>query len=90
MDRPALARVTAWERGEVALDNVSLAEAVAEMNRYSREQIVLAGPGLKEIRVSGIFQAGDSANFARAVSRAYNIKVDPRPDGVIALSATDK
>jgi transmembrane sensor len=92
VDRPALARVTAWERGEVALDNMSLADAVAEMNRYSREPLAIVGPGLEEVRVSGIFQAGDSANFARALSRAYHIRVEHRPDGVTALSrpiATD-
>jgi transmembrane sensor len=83
IDRPALERVTAWERGEVALDNTLLVDAVTEMNRYSREQIVIADPALAAIRVSGIFQAGDSANFVQAVTRTYHIRVLHQPEALI-------
>jgi transmembrane sensor len=83
IDRPALERVTAWERGEVALDNTLLGEAVTEMNRYSRQKIVIEDPALAAIRVSGIFQAGDSANFAQAVARTYHMRVLHQPDAIL-------
>ena len=88
LDRPALERVTAWERGQVALDNTSLADAVAEMNRYSHEQILIEDPALAAIRVSGIFQAGDSTNFVQAVARAYHLRVLQQPQGLV-LAAGD-
>jgi transmembrane sensor len=75
IDRPSLQRVIAWERGQVALDDTSLAAAVAEMNRYSHRRIVIVDPGIAAIRVSGIFQAGDSASFAQAVARLHHLKV---------------
>jgi len=84
-DRPALEAVIAWERGQVVLDNTALADAVAEMNRYSREQIVIEDPALGAIRVSGIFQAGDSADFVQAVVRAYHIKALRQPDAVVLV-----
>jgi transmembrane sensor len=83
IDRPALERVTAWERGQVALDNTSLADAVTEMNRYSREQIVIEDRALAAIRVSGIFQAGDSANFVQAVARTYHMRVRRQPEAIV-------
>ena len=86
LDRPAPERITAWLRGEVALDNTSLADAVAEMNRYSHQRIVADDPALAAIRVSGIFQAGDLANFAQAVARMHHIKVLNQQDEIVLMT----
>jgi transmembrane sensor len=75
IDRAAIERVTAWERGQVALDNTALADAVAELNRYSRERIVIDDASLAAIHVSGVFQAGDSPNFAAAVARTFHLTI---------------
>jgi transmembrane sensor len=79
IDRPPLNRVTAWQRGQVAFDNTSLADAVAEMNRYSSIRLVVEDPNAARIRVSGVFRVGDSANFAEAVARTYHLQL--RHDG---------
>jgi transmembrane sensor len=73
LDRPQLEKVTAWQRGQVSLDNLSLADAVAEMNRYSTMQLRIERPEAAALRVSGIFRAGDSGSFARAVSETYGL-----------------
>lgn len=86
LDRPAPERITAWLRGEVALDNTSLADAVAEMNRYSQQRIVADDPALAAIRVSGIFRAGDLANFAQAVARMHHIKVLNQKDEIVLMT----
>jgi transmembrane sensor len=76
VDRPRLDQVVAWKRSEALFDNASLAEAVAEMNRYSRTPIVLtddlAGAGW---RISGQYRAGDNAGFARAVAAVHGLVV---------------
>ena len=87
IDRPSLEQVTAWKHGQVTLDNTSLADAVAEMNRYSRQQIVIEDPSTAAIRVSGIFEAGDSENFAEAVARTYHLRAPSRASDVIVLTA---
>lgn len=86
LDRPAPERITAWLRGEVALDNTSLADAVAEMNRYSHQRIVADDPELAAIRVSGIFKAGDLVNFAQAVARMYHVKVLNQQDMIVLMA----
>ncbi|RQO61334.1 iron dicitrate transport regulator FecR [Paucibacter sp. KBW04] len=74
VDRPRMEQVLAWKRGEALFDDVSLLDAVVEMNRYSAVPIRLAeSGGLDELRVSGLFQTGDNANFARAVAALHGL-----------------
>lgn len=87
IDRPRLAAVTAWERGQVVFDDTSLASAVAQMNRYSHVKILIADPAASAIRVSGVFGTGDSANFVAAVTKAYQLKATAYSDRYIILSA---
>ncbi len=76
VDRPPIDEVVAWKRGEAVFEDVSLADAVAEMNRYNRTQIVLlGGPSVANLRVSGMFRTGDAANFAQAVAALHGLVV---------------
>jgi transmembrane sensor len=83
LDEPPLERMTAWRRGEVVLDKTRLADAVAEMNRYSDRQLIIENPVTADIPVSGIFRAGDSARFARAVAETYGLQVRDAPRRII-------
>jgi len=89
IDRPSLDLITAWERGQVVLDNTPLTEAVAEMNRYSSRRIVIS-PAMRSIRVSGVFEVGDSASFAAALARAYHLNESTRSGGDIVLSSPEQ
>jgi transmembrane sensor len=73
-DRPRMDGVLAWKRGEADFDDVSLPEALAEMNRYSTTSIVVR-PGLEMLRVSGVYKTGDNAGFARAVAELHGLTV---------------
>lgn len=75
--------MTAWQRGQVVLDSTPLADAVAEMNRYSTVRLVIEEPGAAAMRISGVFRAGDSADFARAVARTYRLHVVDRQGEII-------
>jgi len=87
VDRPPLERVTAWQRGQVAFDNTLLKDAVTEMNRYSTVRLKVEDPSAAAIRVSGIFRAGDSANFAQAVAKTYRLEVRDQAEEVILAGA---
>lgn len=71
-----LDRALAWRRGQVVLDNVALADAAAEMNHYSTLQVVVADARLRGLRVSGTFNAGDSAAFVEAVQSYFPVRVE--------------
>jgi transmembrane sensor len=89
LDRPDIEAVTAWRRGEVVLDHTSLADAIAEMNRYSAVPLVLSTRAAAAIEVSGIFRAGDSSRFARAIADTYGIEVKEEGDRIL-LAGTPK
>jgi transmembrane sensor len=81
VDRPPVDQMIAWRRNEAVFDDASLAQAVAEMNRYSPTPVVLVDDGaLADLRVSGLFHTGDSAGFARAVAALHGLVVRERPD----------
>ncbi|HEU6454889.1 MAG TPA: iron dicitrate transport regulator FecR, partial [Roseateles sp.] len=83
VDRPQIDALLAWKRGFVVLDDVALAAAVADMNRYSRVQIVLDdAEALAAMRVSGAFRVGDNEVFARAVATLHGLVVRPRDGGL--------
>lgn len=86
LDQPPLDKVLAWQRREVAFDDTALVDAIAEMNRYSRVPLVVEGERADEIRVTGLFRAGDSLSFARALSHAFPIFVE-QEQGRILLHA---
>jgi transmembrane sensor len=76
VDRPNVERVLAWKRDEAVFDDTSLADAVAEMNRYNRTPIVLLdGLASAGLRVSGLYHTGDSSGFANAVAALHGLQV---------------
>jgi len=75
LDRPNLEAVTAWRRGEVVLDHTRLKDAIAELNRYSPVKLQVSSPSAETIEISGIFRAGDSERFARAIADTYALEV---------------
>lgn len=88
--RPApvdVAVETAWTQGRVTFRDVPLAQAVAEINRYSRRHVVL-GPGAPaQERVTGVFDTGDTRAFVDGVTTMLDLKSTPRPDGGVELTA---
>ena len=86
LDRPNVERVLAWKRDEAVFDDTSLADAVAEMNRYNRTPIVLLD-GLESdgLRVSGLYHTGDSTGFASAVAALHGLEVREE-DGRLELA----
>lgn len=71
-----LDRDLAWRQGQLIFDDVALADAAAEMNRYSTLQVVVADPRLKSLRISGAFKAGQSRAFVEAVQLYFPVRAE--------------
>lgn len=84
LDMPPIEKVTAWRSGHVDLVDVSLADAAAEMNRYSRTQLLIEQPAAAALRVSGVFRTGDIESFANAIAETYGLRVTAQ-DGSVLL-----
>ena len=76
LDRPNIEHLTAWQRGEVVLDDVPISDAAAEMNRYSTLPVTLVNmESIGTLRISGVMRAGDSEAFAHAVASLHGLIV---------------
>lgn len=70
-------RVTSWREGRLIFEDEPLADAVAEMNRYSTTRILLSDPALERLRVSGVFKTGQTQGFVEALVAYFPIVVSP-------------
>jgi transmembrane sensor len=85
VDRPELSRVTAWERGRVEFDETPLEDATSEMNRYTTTRLIVSDSGVAQLRIGGVFRAGDSDEFVKIVTAAFGLRAE-RNGGDIVLS----
>lgn len=81
------ANVTAWTQGRVVFEGTSLADAVAEVNRYGGAVVILDSPALAGEPISGTFQAGDTQSFAKAVASFLPMRERRDENGQIHLVA---
>ncbi len=89
VDRPVIEKLTAWQQGRVQIDNLTLAEAVEEMNRYNAVQLAVEGAQAAQLRISGMFRIGDVQSFADAVAQTHGLHVQEE-DRRIVLSGTPR
>jgi transmembrane sensor len=80
-------RVTSWRRGQVIFENTRLADAVAELNRYSDIKIELTDPALADLRLSGGFATGHPNLFIEAITTYFPIQAAKVDDHAVILSA---
>ena len=63
------------------------AEAVAQMNRYSDRQIVIADPALSRIRLGGRFTTTNPNDLLTALHASFGIRSQRSENGAITLTA---
>jgi transmembrane sensor len=80
-----LEAATAWRQGKVIFRSESLGEAVRRVNRYSSLQLEVDDPALAGLKVSGVFESGDTQAFADAVESYLPVVADYSESGAIRL-----
>ena len=69
-----MARRLAWTK-RLVFTGQTLAEAVAEFNRYNSCRLVIADPAVAELQVGGTFSATDLDSFIVALDRTLHVRV---------------
>lgn len=90
VEAPAVARVDVekqllWRQSRVEFDDIPVAQAVAELNRYSLQPIVIADSRAGSMRISGVFRTGDPEAFADLVGAMLPISASENGRGEIEL-----
>ena len=73
----------AWRTGQLVFDGDSVAEAVAEFNRYNVRKIEVADAGLGEQKMVGRFRTNEPDAFARAVATLMKARAEMHSDRII-------
>jgi len=78
--------VAPWREHRISFVDVTLAQAVAEMERYGDTRIRLSDPALAALRLSGTFDPRDLATFRRILPRALPIRLQEH-EGALEVQA---
>jgi transmembrane sensor len=82
-ERRDLYAATAWQSGRAVFNDRSVAQAIAEMNRYSRRPIVVADESVARMRISGTYDIGDTDAFATSLAALLPIRVTREPGRIV-------
>jgi transmembrane sensor len=81
-----VSRQLAWREGLLVFEGERLADAAAQVNRYSAKPVVIDDKALASRVVVGVFRIGDVQSFSRAAAEAFGAKVSEE-DGALHLTA---
>jgi transmembrane sensor len=79
----------AWQTGQIVFENVTLAEAARELNRYSVVKID-TDFAVAPLRISGVFHVGDNVAFAQLAAQLLPLAVHVETDRVQLTKAASR
>lgn len=82
------ALATSWSEGRLVFRNTPLREAVAEVNRYLPQKIVLDAGSTEAVAVNGVFLTGDRDAFVAAATDLFGLVARTQADGSVRLTAS--
>jgi len=74
-----------WRRGVLVFDHTTLADAAAELNRYNREQIIVADPDVRRRIIGATIPINGVEAFTRVAEQIFHVHVE-KNDSEIILS----
>ncbi|MFT4076895.1 MAG: FecR domain-containing protein [Asticcacaulis sp.] len=77
-----ITRQLAWRDGKIELAGETLAEAIAQFNRFNRRQLVLTDKALADQRLYGLFRADDPVAFSKAIEVSLDASVHIEPNQI--------
>lgn len=80
-----LSQATAWQTGKLVFKDATLATVVADVNRYSDRALVIGDERIRDLRVTGLFEAGDFEQVAQALARTLPVTLDSADAARIVL-----
>ncbi len=80
----SLDRTSAWESGQLAFDDESLASVAQRVSRYTAHPVTVA-PDAASLKMSGIFNAGDLSTFVDTVTHYLPVEASDASDGSVVL-----
>jgi transmembrane sensor len=78
-----LADDLAWRHGGLVFHNASLADAVAQFNRYGKVKLVVSDPRVAGLTINGAFRAAGSEEFAGVAHEIFGLRIERRENEIV-------
>jgi len=82
-------RSLSWESGQLEFVDEPLAVAIERVNRYTRNPIAIGDAAAGNVRISGVFSAGDTRAFIDGVTAVAPIRAAERNGQEVLWSSRD-
>ena len=86
---PNSAQVPAWHHGKLKFSGEPLEQVVEEISRYSPLSIVILDSELRDLRIGGLFDVGETKKMFQALESGFGIKVSYINENLIHLTAAE-
>jgi transmembrane sensor len=78
-------KVRAWQAQRILIADESLAEALADYNRYTKIPITIGDPALASRHINGVFRIGDESAFLNALQQGLHLTVTHTDSSIVLL-----
>ena len=78
-----LERMLSWREGFVEFHDTTLADAVAEFNRYRAQPLSIADPSIASLKISGRFRSTNSDAFLWLLQQGFPVIAEDRPGRIL-------
>jgi transmembrane sensor len=86
IDSFELASKLSWRKGKLIFTGESLAEALAEISRYTQVKFQLEdSSNIKDVKVAGVFKTGDVSGLLKVLAKNFNISHEQVSKNIIKL-----
>jgi transmembrane sensor len=83
-------RILAWREGKLIFDDVPLAQAMAEYNRYTTHKVEIGSSRIGSLPVSGVLDVGDSDSLRILLRDALALKLVERAGSMVLVEPDEQ
>jgi len=85
INKSAIKKSLSWRQGNLVFKGETLAQAMAEVSRYTSVKFEIADEELKNMKIAGRFKTGDVKGLIGALNHNFNIKTDRVNKNLVVL-----
>ncbi len=86
IDARTLEKQIAWHNGLLIFDGDSLTSVVAQISRYTDKQIMIADPGIGQVKIGGQFRTNEISGLLESLDAGFGISAHTDENNTIVLS----
>jgi transmembrane sensor len=75
-------RSLSWEAGMMVFDDEKLGVVVDRMNRYADKPLIIGDAAAANLRISGVFRAGDTEALVQGLAAAFGVQARASPEAI--------